>query len=95
MMLAVLSLIRSQTPSSYLAERGRAKQLAAGFGRIASPVEQNAERAPWNSRVRFVTAERSRARAASASPELGPFLLGGRYRVRVELGRSPLKTVGF
>jgi hypothetical protein len=40
----------------------------------------------------FVAAERYRARTASAAPELGPFLFGGRYRVRAELGHSPFQS---
>jgi hypothetical protein len=51
-----------------------------------------AECAPWNGRVRFAAAERYRARTASASPELGSFLLGGRYRVLAQLGHSPFQN---
>jgi hypothetical protein len=96
MLLAALALIRTlQSPGSQPTDRAIVPLVGTGPDEIGSPHGTIAECAPWNGRVRFAAAERYRARTASASPELRPFLLGGRNRVLAELGHSPFKTVGF
>jgi hypothetical protein len=85
--LSATELERPQPPPSwgrfFVSFLGRSKAEFNGVGGLRTYIRTRAGPPPGT----------STSKAASARPpELGPFLLGGRYRVLAELGHSPFQN---
>jgi hypothetical protein len=88
-------MTRSASPQARWRQSGRTSRATAPLTRAAAARRAygtNAERAPWNSRVRFAAADGYRARPASVRPRTGAVSFRGRYRVLTELSDSPFQN---